>query len=98
MSADQELIDIINNHTRTIEQLTGILETQRLMIEDLYAHIYTNADSFRSHAENLASLPAHGHASLDIDPELLEVRRAASKDHLSRAMRSAAERIERRHR
>lgn len=96
MNTDPELIEIINNHTRTIEQLTGIIEAQRLMIEDIYAHVQTNSDDFRRHAEVLMSLPPHGQAP-GVDAELLELRRAAREDHLSRALQSAAGRIERRH-
>lgn len=97
MSTDPQLIEIINNHTRTIEQLTGIIEAQRLMIEDLYAQVHTDADVFRQHAEELMSLPERGQTP-GVDAELLELRRETRENHLSRALQSAADRIARRHR
>lgn len=97
MSIDPQLIEIINNHTRTIEQLTGVIEAQRLMIEDLYAQTHSDADLFRQHAKALTSLPERGHAH-GVDDELLALRREARENHLSRALQSAADRIEHRHR
>lgn len=96
MSVDPELIEIINNNTRTIEQLTGMVEAQRFMIEDLYAHIHTDADEFRRHAEALKTLHEHGQAP-GLDGELLELRRSTRENHLSRALQSAADRIKSRH-
>ena len=96
MSIDPKLIEIINNNTRTIEQLAGMVEAQRLMIEDLYAQTHTDADEFQQRAEELMSLPERGQAP-ELDGELLELRRSAREDHLSRALRSTADRIGRRH-
>lgn len=96
MSDTPPLHEILNGYTRTIEQLVGMVEAQRLMIEDLYAHVHTDAAEFSRHADELTSLPEYGSAP-DVDPELLELRRSAREHHLSRALRSAADRIERRH-
>lgn len=90
-----QLQEILNNHQQTIQKIAGMIEAQRFMIEDLYAHIYSDAALFAHHAEALKQLPTHG-AAPGTAPELLELRAAARQEHLVRALDSAAARIKRR--
>lgn len=75
-----------------IQELTGLVEAQRFLIEDLYALGFTDADAFGRHAEYLLSLPASG-AAPNTDPRLIELRREARERHLHRTLESVKHRI-----
>lgn len=93
MSETPQLHEILNGFTGNMEQVAGMIEAQRLLIEDLYAFIMPDATAFRQHAEILKSAIPSGAAD-ETHPQMMELRNAARQAHLSSILESVARRIE----
>lgn len=91
------LRETLNEHAVGMQVLAGMIEAQRLLIEDLYAHLYNDPASFERHAEQLPH-PSQSGAAPGVDEALLEARRNAREAHLRRFVEATEDRIASRHR